>query len=132
MHLEREKQYTRYHGIGYCVFNECGDNTMRILRLLETIENDVFVYRLITRTERVAIYQQFYKDVPKCFEVFKIKTEKAFRNRFRSKWENDFDEKEYFPTDAAFGKTAWTYKTLDEAEKKYRKLICHEGTLQVE
>lgn len=87
--------------------------TVRLKKLENDIRKNGFDYRLIERTEKKAIYKQgFYG-----YEVFKIKIAKP-----HPKSENDiknFDQIERFPCNEEFGKTAWYYPTLQDAQKRY-------------
>jgi hypothetical protein len=89
------------------------NDDIRIKKLKNEIKKNGYMYRLVERTDLKAIYAQ--EDYG--FEVFKVKLDKP-----HPKAEEDikkYDKVERFPCDEDFGKHAWTYKTLEEAQKRY-------------
>ena len=70
--------------------------------------------KLVERTKNKAIYLRS-DDV---YEVFKIKIAPAGM----SQREQFYPEREIYPNNEDFGKTAWTYRTLDKAKRKYDKI----------
>jgi len=74
-------------------------------------------YYLVIRNDVAAIYRQEDPDrgTIGAYEIFKIKIqrERIFRDRY-------FPLKERFPSNEDFGKTAWTYPTLEGALFKYQ------------
>jgi hypothetical protein len=89
---------------------------LRIKKLNNEIKKNGYLYRLVERTETKALYAQ--EDYG--FEVFKVKLSKP-----HPKAENDlklYDKVEIFPNDEDFGKIAWSYKSLDEAQKRYARI----------
>ena len=88
---------------------------LKIKKLPEIISRNGFEYRLHNRTEKKAIYSQHFKKRKIiAYEVFKIKLSNPYPFS-----DSDFDKIEYFPSNESFGKFAWTYKTLDEAYKRF-------------
>ena len=88
-------------------------STIRVKKLNNEIRKNGFTYRLVERTETKAIYAQ--DDF--AFEVFKIKLGRP--HPLSDEDIKNFDKIERFPNDEAFGKIAWTYRTLEDARKKY-------------
>ena len=76
-------------------------------------------YRLVQRTSQKAIYEQSYNQIMTGYEVFKIRVQRA---RFSQHIGRLIQEKERFPCDEDFGRTAWTHKSLDSAILRYNKL----------
>jgi hypothetical protein len=68
---------------------------------------------LIERTRQKAIYLRS-DDI---YEVFKIKIHPPAELYGRS-----YPEREAYPSNEDFGKTAWTYTSLEKARKKYKKI----------
>ena len=66
-------------------------------RLEQTLKKNGFIYRLVQRTEHVAIYDQ----VGYAYEVFKVRVAKP--------WKYNPDYSELFPSNEDFGKTAWSF-----------------------
>jgi hypothetical protein len=86
-----------------------------------TLPNDIrkngFSYKQVLRGDRSCIYEQRVGQKIIAFEVFMIRVmqEKSFMGKI-------FKEREIFPSNEDFGKTAWTYWTIEEAMVKYLKL----------
>lgn len=95
--------------------------------LPEAIIYNRFNYKLVERNDDFAIYEQWNHGVVKCYEVFKIKKidgSKMNNPHFKEiEWTKNYQFKEKFPKDEDFGYTAWTYKTVDDARKKYQSLV---------
>lgn len=90
----------------------------RIKVLPEKLRKNGFDYVLVKRSEDRAIYSQ-HTGLGQlvAFESFKIKKGKPHPKSEEDIKNYDFTER--FPTDEDFGKTAWTYQTLKEAEEAY-------------
>lgn len=89
---------------------------VRIKKLNNSIKKNGYRYVLVERTESKAIYQQEKYG----FEVFKIKKGKP-----HPKANDDlrnYDAVERFPSDEDFGKSAWTYSSLDQALARYQSI----------
>jgi hypothetical protein len=86
---------------------------MRVKKLNNNIRKNGFDYKLIERTESKAIYAQQDHG----YEVFKIKSGNPHPLAVDDL--ANYDKIERFPGDEDFGKSAWTYKTLPEAQKRY-------------
>ena len=76
-----------------------------------------FDYTLVNRDANRAIYKQHVTEDCQYFEVFKIKKKKA--ETFKGKL---IPEREVFPSDEDFGKTAWSYKMYEKALLKFNSL----------
>lgn len=77
-----------------------------------------YTYTLVERDEDRAIYSQSRGQKIYAYEVFIIKKQNAGKVNFGGNLV-DIEDKEKFPKNEDFGKTAWTYKTIDEARKKF-------------
>ncbi len=76
-----------------------------------------FDYTLVLRGERSCIFEQTVSDSVKYYEVFLI----------RVKPESNINGKvipahEWFPNDEAFGRWAWSFRTLQKAKKRFYDL----------
>ena len=85
--------------------------------LSHKIRKNRFDYTLICRGGRSCLYAQHVTPEMNCFEVFLIKVQKA-----KILFGNSIPEKEVFPSDEDFGKTAWVYSDYNTALKKYQEL----------
>lgn len=85
--------------------------------LLPAIKKNGFNYILVKRGQKALIYQQHITNSLFYYEVFisKVRPERAFNGK-------TFPAKEQFPHNEAFGKWAWTYRNLEDAEKKFLEL----------
>lgn len=106
-------------------FNKNNKNNKNMKRLNDKIKYKSFIYNKIKRNNFKAIYSQHNIDVDGneikdhivAYEVFRISTLKA-----GELFGSYYPEREKFPSDTAFGVTAWSYKTLESAEKKYNEI----------
>ena len=76
-----------------------------------------FPYTQICRGARSCIYEQRVGQKLIAFEVFIIQTRSE-----RSILGKIIQAKEKFPSNEDFGKTAWTYWTVEQAMKKFNEL----------
>ena len=85
--------------------------------LSPTIKKNGCTYALTQRGQKALIYKQHYTKSLFYYEVFliKIRTEREFNGK-------TFPAKERFPHDEAFGKWAWSFRNLDDAEQKFLEL----------
>lgn len=87
--------------------------------LPKEIRRKGFIYNLERRGEKSLIYSQ--TDVEDnyivAYEVFRIRVDKP-----KVVFGIELGEREVFPANEDFGKWAWTYPTLERAEKAYREL----------
>jgi len=93
-------------------------------RLDEKIKYRGYIYNKVKRNNFKAIYAQHNIDddgneviKPRGYEVFRISVLKE-----GELFGNYYPEREKFPSDTAFGLTAWSYRTLESAEKKYQEI----------
>lgn len=85
--------------------------------LLPTIKKNGFTYTLTKRGNKALLYQQHITESLFSYEVFviKVRQERAFNGQ-------TFPAKEQFPHNEAFGKWAWTFRNLEDAEQKFMEL----------
>lgn len=76
-----------------------------------------YLYVQIARGNRSCVYEQHVIDNIRYYEVFiiKISPERIFKGHI-------FEAHEKFPDNESFGATAWTFKSKEEAMKKYQEL----------
>ena len=81
--------------------------------------------KLVKRTDHVAMYSRAdmnkSPNEPYCYEVFKVPSHKKGYT-----WQNgkvEEDDREYYPGASAFGRSAWSIKSLSSAENKYQNLL---------
>lgn len=94
--------------------------------LPDALRKNGFLYTLLMRTDKVAMYkQESYDKILSThtlvgYEVFLIteQRERSFQDRF-------FPRQERFPSNEDFGKTAWAYSfwAYDRAYARYQSLI---------
>ena len=89
-------------------------NETRIKRLKPEIKKNGYVYILITRNDEYCIYAQKDNGIIVAYEVFRTKYSSPHPKMLEDV--QNYDLVESFPSDEEFGKRAWTYKTLKEAE----------------
>ena len=90
-----------------------------VQRLKETLRKNTFDYELLLRSNFKAIYIQSDGLIPVGFEVFEIRIRGSYINRFTGE---QMPPAERFPANEDFGKTAWPYRRLKDAMKKYNSL----------
>lgn len=88
----------------------------RIKKLSSEVKKNGYKYRLIIRTDTKAIYAQENYG----FEVFKIRRSKPHPKATEDL--KNYDKVEIFPNDEDFGKVAWTYPSLEDAQKRYEMI----------
>lgn len=88
-------------------------------RLPFEVSRNGYRYILVRRSENTAVFCQTYQNVVVGYEVFKIRVMRARFNKFLNAMDPD---KERFPCNEDFGKTAWTKFTIEEANLKYNQL----------
>jgi hypothetical protein len=94
---------------------------MDVRKLPETKTKNGCYYKLVKRTEHVALYEQRYNPVGRIigYEVFLIKIIPEHPNPFKG---TIFPAHEKFPGNEDFGATAWAWNTREAAEKKFKEL----------
>ena len=101
---------------------------MNVRTLGTTIVKNGFTYKLIERTEDVAIYEQRISESRRMYEVFRIKTyspKRALAGIYRDKGKSISslpDLKELYPSDNDFGKTAFIAFELGRAYEIFEQL----------
>ena len=84
------------------------------------LKKNGFDYKQVKRTEKAAMYAQYMTGgtLLISYEVFLIQEQKESDTVMWGKAIH-YDNKELFPSDEAFGKTAWSFQGLERAEKFY-------------
>jgi hypothetical protein len=90
-----------------------------IKSLPEVIRKNGFTYFLVQRTLKKAIYRQAYDNVSIAFEVFEIRVRGV---QYSSILGKSLPPAERFPSNEDFGKTAWSFRNLQTAIKKYEEI----------
>lgn len=80
-----------------------------------------FDYTLVRRDKRSCIYEQEVTPEIKYYEVFRIKVRKERIIKFKGV-EKKIEAGEMWPGDEAFGKWAWTCRTLERAMDRFNDL----------
>lgn len=88
-----------------------------MIPLDKIVNKNTYTYTQVLRGKRYCLYEQNGIANMKCFELFeiKIRPKKVFKGVI-------LEEKELFPKDKDFGKTAWTICDLDKALAKFNEL----------
>jgi hypothetical protein len=96
-----------------------------MLTLPNILRKNGFTYTKILRGERSCIYEQRVAENLKYHEVFvvKIKPRQVFENG------KTYPKREVFPSNEEFGKTAWSFRTLNEALVRFKELVEKPKTL---
>lgn len=103
-------------------------STMSIRKLDQELRKNGFNYKLVKRTVTKLMYSQHSADGNiVAYEVFlnKIGDLRKAKQRWAKLQSKDFDPNEYeefyevFPSDEEFGSRAFTYSTLEAAEKAF-------------
>jgi hypothetical protein len=77
-----------------------------------------YTYVQVLRDKRSCIYEQRVDETLSYFEVFNIKIKQP--QKYKSG--KEYPEREVFPSNEDFGKTAWSCRTLEDAIKKFEFL----------
>jgi len=90
-------------------------------KLEEQLYKNGYKYVLLKRNDSAAMYGQYHLDnldTPRMYEVFRVQItkESTLPNGEIS------PEKETFPSNSVFGKWAWTYPNINDAEAKYSEI----------
>jgi len=85
--------------------------------LSPSIKKNGFNYTLVESGIKALLYQQQITESLFSFEVFviKVRQEREFNGQ-------TFPTKEQFPHNEAFGKWAWCFRNLEEANKRFLEL----------
>jgi hypothetical protein len=90
-----------------------------IKKLPETIKKNGFIYILMTRTRKKALYKQTYNDAQIGYEVFLIRVR---GRQFSPILDHTLEPKERFPGNEDFGFIAWSIQNYQDAMDKYNAL----------
>jgi hypothetical protein len=85
--------------------------------LKESFSKYGFDFKMIKRTKKKAIFEQSVKD-----KVFAYETILVSRHNGFSLAGNYIEPSETYPSSSEWGTKGFTYKTLEEAEEKYKEL----------
>ncbi len=98
-------------------------------KLREIYRRDPYEFRLVKRSELVAMYALWFMDVedgdePRihCYEVFQIKKQKPQIRVIPGYREVEYREKELYPRNEDFGRTAWAPSSVERAEEIFESL----------
>lgn len=90
----------------------------RMRKLEQQLTKNKFLYTQLDRTDKVAIYEQKHPEAGVVsYEVFKIRIAKE-----SVMFGVTVPEKESFPSDEAFGVTAWSIRDKERAFKRFKEL----------
>jgi len=83
-----------------------------------TLKKNGFIYTQIKRDGNACLYAQQVAENLQYFEVFipKVKAENVYKGK-------TFPEREVFPYDEDFGKSAWSCRTLEDALIRFNLLL---------
>ncbi len=79
-----------------------------------------YLYKLVERTDKKAIYSQYYNNIPIAYEVIKIRIRPAKYNQFLKR---QMEEREVYPCDEDWGTLARTVKTWEKALERFDKIL---------
>lgn len=85
-------------------------------------KTNIYEYNLIVRVNNVALYDYSVRGLKQGYCVFIVKSQKETFAKFKDTVVH-LKAKELFPSDNSYGKTAWYFKNLTEAEKKFDELM---------
>lgn len=87
------------------------------IRVPEILNYHGYTYIQVCRGSRSCVYRQTYGKKTQGFEVFIIRKQKEVILNGKV-----YPARERFPKDEDFGKTAWTFRTLEQAMTKSNEL----------
>lgn len=90
-----------------------------MIKLKDTVSKNGFTYKCVQRDQKKALYAQYHDNTLIGFEVFKIRLRGIQYSYLLRK---PLPPAERFPSNEDFGKTAWSFRTLQNALKKYEEL----------
>lgn len=88
-------------------------------------------YELVKRNDLAAMYKQFLNGVQIGYEVFVVKIQPSFT--FPNGTINP--SKEGFPSNENFGKTAWSFNSIEKSNERYEEItkgIIHPERIKIE
>lgn len=89
--------------------------------LPKTLSRKSFDYRQISRDEHTAVYEQKHDSLVVGYELFLIRKQEATTMNMGGN-EVQLEAKELFPSDNAFGTSAWSFRSLESAKKKLKQI----------
>jgi len=108
--------------------NKNETNNGPVDKLPETKSKNGFMYTLVERNDKAAIYEQFDPESAMVvgYEVFEVVVTKPSciqqKSGVKAGMWYQYPATEKFPGNEDFGKMAWAYMTLEGATKKYEEL----------
>ena len=90
-----------------------------MIQLPDEKRKNGFQYILVGRSTRKAIYAQYLWGTVIGYEVVIIRVHPTKYSHFLNR---PIPEREVYPSTGEWGKFAWTYKTLDKPDEKFRLL----------
>ena len=90
-----------------------------MIKLKDTVSKNGFAYKCVQRAQKKALYAQYHENTLIGFEVFKIRLRGTQFSHILNK---SLPPAERFPSNEDFGKTAWSFRTLQDAMKKYAEI----------
>ena len=102
-------------------------DSLDLIKLPETLKKNGYDYKLINRTKEKLMYSQSLDRNILGYEVFKnrirpwreMKINWAKRRNDKTDYSREPEWYETFPSDEAFGKTAWTFRKIEDAQKAF-------------
>ena len=88
-------------------------------KLSDIVSKNGFTYRMLQRTEKKALYAQYYQNTLIGFEVFLIRIRGA---QFSYILNKTLPPAERFPGNEDFGRTAWSIQKYEDAIIRFNKL----------
>jgi len=88
-----------------------------MIPLDEIINKNNYTYTQVLKGKRYCIYEQRGVANMRCFELFKLKVLAPMELNGKK-----YEEREVFPKDKDFGKTAWTICDWEKALAKFNEL----------
>jgi len=92
-----------------------------MIPLPNKLRKNGFNYTLIRREGSLCIYEQTYTDKIKYYEVFVAQVSPA-----KTIFGKEYQQRELFPSNTDFGKTAWSCRTLKNAIERMNEINQHE------
>jgi hypothetical protein len=88
-------------------------------RLSQEIRKNGFIYKLMNRSAKKAIYAQYLNNLLIGYEVIKIRVHPPRYNGFLLR---DESAREVYPSSEQWGKNGWTCMTLEKALERYNQI----------
>ncbi len=100
-------------------------------KLEDIVRKDGNLYTLIKRTNDIASYSVDRKGIRIGYAVFIVKQQKEM-DLVMGGVKIHYEHKEIFPGANAYGKFAWYYNRIEDAEKKFNYLVEMQDKKQIE